>query len=41
MVTGGVFVPHIDSGLFVQVVGCLVGIAGLIGWFAAWRRDRP
>ena len=37
ILTGGSFIPHGDTRLFVQVVGCLVGIMGLGGWVLALR----
>ncbi len=35
----GSHVRHSDTGAFVQVVGCLVGILGFIGWFKACSND--
>ena len=32
LLLGGSFVRHGDTKLFVQVVGCLVGAVGLVGW---------
>ncbi len=37
LITGGSFVPHDDTQLFVQVVGCLVGLIGLVGWYHAFK----
>ncbi len=31
--TGGSYIQHSDTRLFVQVVGCVVGVMGLRGWF--------
>ena len=33
LLLGGSFIGHSDTQLFVQVVGCVFGGAGLIGWF--------
>ncbi len=33
LIVGGAFVRHGDTQMFVMVVGCGVGIAGLWGWF--------
>jgi hypothetical protein len=38
LLLGGAFVAHSDSRLFVQSVGCLVGIIGLAGWFSSIRK---
>ena len=32
LLLGGSFIRHGDTKLFVQVVGCIVGTFGLIGW---------
>jgi hypothetical protein len=32
LLVGGAFIPHSDTKLFVQVVGCGVGAMGLAGW---------
>jgi hypothetical protein len=32
LLLGGSFIRHADTKLFVQVVGCLVGAVGLVGW---------
>jgi len=32
LLLGGSFIRHADTQLFVQVVGCLVGTVGLVGW---------
>ena len=35
LIDGGAHVPHQDTRFFVMVVGCIVGLTGLGGWFAA------
>jgi hypothetical protein len=35
LLTGGSLVGHTDTALFVQAVGVLVGVVGLVGWFFA------
>lgn len=37
LLTGGSHIRHSDTALFVQVVGCGVGIVGLWGWFVSFR----
>ena len=37
LITGGSHIQHGDTKLFVQAVGCLVGIMGLGGWFVAFK----
>ena len=32
LLIGGSFIQHADTKLFVQVVGCIVGAIGLVGW---------
>ena len=32
LLLGGAFIPHADTKLFVQAVGCVVGAVGLSGW---------
>ena len=32
LLLGGSFIRHADTKLFVQVVGCIVGAFGLVGW---------
>lgn len=32
LILGGSFIRHSDTKLFVQVVGCIVGAVGLVGW---------
>ncbi|MBX7247288.1 MAG: hypothetical protein K1X53_17470 [Candidatus Sumerlaeaceae bacterium] len=38
LITGGAFHQHSDTRLFLQLVGCAVGLIGLGGWFAGFRR---
>jgi len=33
----GAFVTHDDTALFIQVVGCIVGVVGLGGWLMTLR----
>jgi len=33
LILGGSYIPHSDTKLFVQIVGCVVGAVGLWGWF--------
>lgn len=40
LLTGGSHIPHSDTALFVQVVGCGVGIVGLWGWFVSFRENK-
>jgi hypothetical protein len=37
LVVGGSHIQHSDTALFVQVVGCGVGVIGLCGWGFAMR----
>jgi hypothetical protein len=37
LLVGGSHVQHGDTKLFVQVVGCGVGLAGLWGWFVSFK----
>ncbi len=39
LITGGSFIQHDHTQSFVQVVGCLVGLIGLGGWFLAFKGD--
>jgi hypothetical protein len=32
LLLGGSFIRHTDTKLFVQVIGCIVGAVGLVGW---------
>jgi hypothetical protein len=40
LIAFGSFVPHNDTQLFNQIVGIFVGIAGLVGWFSAFRSEK-
>lgn len=33
------FVRHSDTNLFLNAVGMIVGVIGLIGWFTASKND--
>lgn len=33
LILGGSVLDHDDTKLFIQTVGCLVGVLGLGGWF--------
>ncbi len=37
LILGGAHIQHSDSALFVQVVGCVIGLAGFGGWFVSLR----
>ena len=37
LITGGSHIAHSDTQLFVQVLGCVVGIVGFIGWFSTLK----
>ena len=37
LLVGGSHIQHSDTKLFVQVVGCAVGLIGLGGWFVSLR----
>jgi hypothetical protein len=37
LLVGGAYIPHQDTQIFVMGVGCIVGLTGLGGWFAAIR----
>ena len=37
LIAGGSFIQHSDTKLFVQVVGCFIGVIGLGGWFVAFK----
>lgn len=39
LLAGGSHIQHSDTKLFVQVVGCGVGLIGLWGWFAC-RKEK-
>ena len=37
LILGGSYIPHSDTKLFVQIVGCGVGTVGLWGWFVSLK----
>ena len=37
LLVGGSYVRHSDTKLFLQSVGCIVGLIGLSGWFLSVR----
>jgi hypothetical protein len=37
LLVGGSYLQHSDTRLFVQIVGCAVGLAGLWGWFTSFK----
>lgn len=37
LLVGGAFVKHADTQMFLYLVGCVVGLAGLFGWFASFK----
>ena len=37
LLLGGSALLHSDTQLFVQSTGCIVGLAGLYGWFSCLR----
>ena len=37
LIVGGSHVQHGDTRLFVQIVGCIVGVIGLAGWLVSFR----
>jgi hypothetical protein len=37
LLAAGSFIQHSDTKVFVQFVGCLVGVIGLGGWFFAFK----
>jgi hypothetical protein len=42
LIVGGAFVPHSQTGVFVMFVGCVLGLAGLVGWSLTLRdTDQP
>lgn len=34
---GSALIAHDDTALFIQAVGCIVGIVGIAGWFVSLR----
>ena len=39
LLVGGSHIQHNDTKLFVQMVGCGVGLIGLGGWFVSLKHD--
>lgn len=39
MITGGSFVDHDQTQLFLQATGCVTGIIGFRAWFVACREN--
>jgi hypothetical protein len=37
LIAGGSHIQHADTRLFVQIVGCALGLLGLGGWFVSFR----
>ena len=37
LITGGSHIQHADTKLFVQIVGCVIGLMGMGGWFVSFR----
>ena len=37
LILGGSYIPHSDTKLFVQIVGCGVCAVGLWGWFVSLK----
>jgi len=37
LLVGGSYIQHGDTKLFVQIVGCGVGLIGLRGWFVCFK----
>jgi hypothetical protein len=37
LILGGSYIQHNDTQLFVQIVGCGVGLIGLGGWLVSFR----
>ncbi len=37
LILGGSNIQHSDTKLFVQVVGCIIGVMGLSGWFISLK----
>jgi len=35
LIVGGSYLRHVDTKLFVQIVGCIVLVVGLGGWFVS------
>jgi len=41
LITGGSHIQHSDTKVFVQIVGCAVGLIGFWGWFVALKDKQP
>lgn len=39
LLVGGAYVQHNDSRLFLQIVGCGVGLMGMRGWLVASKEN--
>lgn len=37
LITGGSLIQHSDTRLFVQIVGCVIGLIGLGAWFVSFK----
>lgn len=37
VLTGGSHVRHTQTQAFLQITGCIVGLAGLYGWYVSFR----
>jgi hypothetical protein len=37
LIVGSSYIQHSDTQLFVQIVGCGVGLIGLWGWFVSFK----
>jgi hypothetical protein len=40
LLLGGSYIQHSDTKLFVQTVGCIVGLIGLGGWIVSLNDKR-
>ena len=40
LLVGGSHIPHGDTKLFLQFVGCAVGLIGLLGWLVSFREKQ-
>jgi hypothetical protein len=39
LLVGGSHIAHNDTALFVQIVGCAVGLIGLGGWILSFKKE--
>jgi hypothetical protein len=39
LLAGGAHIQHGDTKLFIQVVGCVIGLMGLGGWLLSFREN--